>query len=455
MPCSFGCPSQMASSSSLLMYDDRKDPPNDKPGNNGGMSSNAWTVLAKTEKWISATLSSAQGSGGQNPYSRKEVSYVCESSSESAMIVANIFRRVKEARCVGENHGQSELTRAEEGGPSYRPSTLRQTQVMVIPNNNIWNGDFFVFNSVIESINVARRHARDYVTEAHWDRMDSLEADGYDDPEWSVAVNCAHLHPEFGKKTPEQELEEMKKEEEAGEVDVNLLEYQERRLQARRSPYPSVVIEVRATPPPDFGKPAVPPPVSQTESPKSGSNDASVSQEDIMKLEQLFGKTAHLSHPTHHKTRKEEEEESAIGGTIQELSAVTPLQMAQNYIAAADPTIPPTAAFTESDSEAVDEAYEFVFTNIAMMSETVRSMKANGKEPQDVRHYVVMPRFVTSAATSLEKFSHQVLNILGAMPDLANRVKIQTYHPEHVSDTKRSPMPIIMLQWDDSSTNDE
>ena len=316
---------------------------------------------------------------------------------------------------------------------------------MVIPSNEYMANDFSVFNSVIETINKARRHARDYVTESHWDRMDSREADE-PDAEWSVSVNVAHLHPEFGKKTPEEELQELKEQEEAGEVDVNYLEYLERRNLARRSPYPTVVIEVRATPPPDFGQ-ASPPPMAEAATQGASQGESDISSEDIMKLEQLFGKSAHLNHPTKHSTAKQEEEAfySAIGGSIEELTTMNSLQMAQNFIAAVDASAPATAAFTESDTAEVDEAYEFVFTNIAMMTETIKMAQEGSLG--DVRHYVVLPRFVTSAATSLEKFSQQVLEIANTLPDLANRIHIQTYHPEHIHEAQRSPVPIVMLQW--------
>jgi len=89
------------------MYDNSRDPPSNE--------FNAWTVLATTEQWISTTLASADTSAG-NPYTRKEVSYIHEPSSESAMIVAGIFRRLKEAREMGERHGTMEEDRADEQG---------------------------------------------------------------------------------------------------------------------------------------------------------------------------------------------------------------------------------------------------------------------------------------------------------------------------------------------------
>ena len=47
--------------------------------------------------------------------------------------------------------------------------------------------------------------------------------------------------------------EEMKKEDEGGEIDVNYQEFKRQRDLARRSPYPSVIVEVQSTPPADFG----------------------------------------------------------------------------------------------------------------------------------------------------------------------------------------------------------
>jgi hypothetical protein len=67
---------------------------------------NVWSVLATTERWIASTLQNAAGSG--NPLSRKEVSYVCETSQDPAMILANIFRKLKEARQLGEAHSQEQ-----------------------------------------------------------------------------------------------------------------------------------------------------------------------------------------------------------------------------------------------------------------------------------------------------------------------------------------------------------
>jgi hypothetical protein len=102
--------STQGSNTNLVMYDDSRP--------------DAWTVLANTERWISQTLSSTPG----NPYARKEVSYVCEAADESALIVANIFKRLKEARELGETHGEREVQREEKEGTSL---SIEETNLMV------------------------------------------------------------------------------------------------------------------------------------------------------------------------------------------------------------------------------------------------------------------------------------------------------------------------------------
>lgn len=94
---------------SMHMYDNSRDPPSSP-------EHNAWQVLSKTEEWISSTLASATTSSGTNPYTRKEIAYACETHSESAMVVANIFRRLKEVREMGEHHGADQENKAKEMG---------------------------------------------------------------------------------------------------------------------------------------------------------------------------------------------------------------------------------------------------------------------------------------------------------------------------------------------------
>ena len=108
--------SSSSSQHNLVMYDQRGDPPHKKKN----APLNAWNVLADTEAWISATLQAshdaAQQQGRPNPYTRKEVSYVCETAVDQAMITAGIFRRLKEARWLGQRHGTTENERAAQQG---------------------------------------------------------------------------------------------------------------------------------------------------------------------------------------------------------------------------------------------------------------------------------------------------------------------------------------------------
>lgn len=103
----------------MLMYDSSNDPPNN---DNGSSNSNMWTVLATTERWLSNIL--GQTSAPDNPYTRKEVSYVCEAQADEAMIIANIWRRLREARERGELHGQTEEDRRLEQGEILLVSSL-------------------------------------------------------------------------------------------------------------------------------------------------------------------------------------------------------------------------------------------------------------------------------------------------------------------------------------------
>ena len=96
--------------SSWLQYENSRD-----PSSSSSSDANVWTILAHTEEWISQTLASTETASG-NPYSRKEVNYVCETHEDSPMIAANMFKRLREARETGERHGMSEEDRLADQG---------------------------------------------------------------------------------------------------------------------------------------------------------------------------------------------------------------------------------------------------------------------------------------------------------------------------------------------------
>lgn len=260
----------------------------------------------------------------------------------------------------------------------------------------------------------------------------------------SVSINCAHLHPNFGVLTPEEQLKELQEEEATGEVDLNMQEYKERRLVARRSPYPSVVVEVRSMPPVEFTPP--PPHGPETPNPiEDDVDDTPISSEFLQQLEALFSKSS--------ITQKEGGADAgfydAIGTHIEEVSAVTPMTIAQGWIVQKDPHFDVTkCAFTVSDTPQVDEAYEFVFTNLAMQTSQFLSPNQESTGAQK-RQYLVMPNFVSSSATSMEKFMGEVMKIIACLPNVKDKVELSCLHPEHIHAEKRCPVPVFVLQWKD------
>ena len=65
----------------------------------------------------------------------------------------------------------------------HQRSTLRQTQVLVIPGCEDLTEDFKAFDNLINAINQARRNARDYVTDSSLDKLDErMYGDG--DRDW-------------------------------------------------------------------------------------------------------------------------------------------------------------------------------------------------------------------------------------------------------------------------------
>mmetsp|Transcript_5512 Transcript_5512/g.11682 ORF Transcript_5512/g.11682 Transcript_5512/m.11682 type:complete len:400 (+) Transcript_5512:743-1942(+) len=284
----------------------------------------------------------------------------------------------------------------------------------------------------------------------------------------SVSVNCAHLHPKYGEKTPEQELTELRAEDEEGEVDVNLEAYKKQRLLARRSPYPSVVIEVRSMAPPEYTPPPPTGPVSprsiddidvrgsgtddDDETPGDASADTRIDADFVNQLEALFSKSSLDS-----KSSSDGEFYESIGSHIETFSSVTPLMVAQNWIDKNDPLFDVTqCSFTVSDATHVDEAYEFVFTNLGMQTSQFLQRASDGGEAEAAsetareaqkRQYMVLPHFLSSSATSLEKFTAQSGAMIRTLPSIGDKVDLECFHPEHVDETKRCPAPVVILQW--------
>lgn len=186
-------------SSTLLRYKGSDFDDSFSNDNDNGGGDNFWSALVNTERWISDTLdrsnqaeisrqqqqqnqngpsmhfadekkdktsssstsSSSSSSSKDNPYARKEVSYVCEIGSDLATVVGGIFRHVREARELGERHGRDVELRLGSSS-NANPTTMRSTNVVVIPSCNELS-TFQTFDALVQSINQARRAARDFV----------------------------------------------------------------------------------------------------------------------------------------------------------------------------------------------------------------------------------------------------------------------------------------------------
>ncbi len=143
--------------STALNYKDIAD-------DDGHGQANVWSVLANTERWISDTLDksnqaakiknegmnsqqSASISSTDNPYARKEVSYVCETGDDLAVVVGGIFRRIREAREKGENHGKSVEQQIASAGEFHNdPNSQDNHCIFIALHQSSW---FFVANKTI------------------------------------------------------------------------------------------------------------------------------------------------------------------------------------------------------------------------------------------------------------------------------------------------------------------
>ena len=187
-------------------------------------------------------------------------------------------------------------------GSKYKPGTFRQTLVVVAPSIGVFD-QFEDFDAIVNAINKARRSAGDYVLSTNSKEEEDSSK------KWITAINMAHLHPRFGGLNADNEDDVVDPNE-----DPKITEYKKKRKEARRSPYPTCVVEVRATPPFEMQERS-----SALDRKKkvsiddvnSGTSESSVSKKDLDKLEALFGMTVTTKDST--KTNTEEDFYKAIG----------------------------------------------------------------------------------------------------------------------------------------------
>jgi hypothetical protein len=400
----------------------------------------------------------------------------------------------------------------------YQPSTMRQTQVMVIPSVGVWNRSFVRYDRVVQALQQARRNARQYYGASTMTMTTTMPEEEEEDAppvlmtSWNVAIHCAHLHPTFGEEPPPPATATTTIIEEAeAAADRPYAEYKRNRLAARRSPYPTMVMEIRVAPTLEYGTTTTHPPHPQhstTTTPRPDPPDRT----EVQKLEALLlSTTAHIKPEettTTSTTTVEQEFWKAMGSSIPEIITRTPVQLAQQWITeqqqlSSSSSLSTTVSFTTSSTSHVDAAFEFVLTNIAMLLEQATMEPIVGGDDSGGTHheectptpttpslqyyYCVLPNFLLYSATSLEKFAGEVQNIMtaccdtdidnGPHPDLLHTpddrnndptvlsslwqqeqppydkfLSITTYHPEHVLASQRSPVPMVALLWNSTTT---
>ena len=487
-----------------MYQEEESTAPSDHPNANANANNiNAWTVLTTTERWISQTLANANAepsrTGGTNPYVRKEVSYYCEPVADVSfsttsktttaaaqplfLFAASIFRHLKEIRLVGEQHIQCEMKRLmkKNSDSNDARTTLRQTHVIVIPSRTL-SQSFVLFDQILQTVNQIRRNARDYYASSRRPHGKAQEEEEDDDDYYSVSINCAHLHPLFGSAIPTTTPTGMtnrnhinSKIDESEENDPRYQEYQKQRLLARQSPYPTIVMEVRVSPTPTQflrSSPLAPPTLDRpydNHTPPTPET-SSIAKTDIQKLEALFGQSAYIKEenividestlPTSSSTsgintRADDNYlwDHVLGTTIPEF--VVPKsskQLAQEWISLYNEhrSNTPRVSFTSTNTTQVDEAYEYVFTNIAMLLDDATTNDDIDNDDDDGSiYYLVFSHFLPHAATSFDKFTRDVellSTILLSSHGSTASLTLATYHPEHIQATHRSPVPILAVE---------
>ena len=140
---------------------------------------------------------------------------------------------------------------------------------------------------------------------------------------------------------------------------------------------------------------------------------------------------------------------------IQELEPpVNDMESAKKWLVENDPRYNKNlSTFLSSDLRHADSAYEFVFLNLSLHKYSPNT--SNIDESRHVRYkagtrsYLVLPKFTSSSATSFDKFADDVTSIIRVIDGLSDRVKVTAMHPEHIEVDRRSPSPVLILQWFD------
>jgi len=438
-------PSSIMNSPTRLHYGD--DPPHSRGGDNQSQSSESqsaqqklktgfWNALEHTETWMSNIL---KNSTKENPIARNEVSYECEMNEGTLACIAGIFRRYKEAREMGTRYERLQKQMAYENR-YYDVEPMRRTQVVILPFCDFFD-QFASCDRITRAITNARVIAQHLITDLAVENLEKESAGFKRDQDWDINVSGATLHPDYT--TPQELVDQMKN---SGDDNDNNKDkeklIQEQKNRARQSPYPTLIIEVKASP-----QPAV--------------KDTRFEGEDTMvdiifKLEAIYAKSAAL----HKKfeTNTEDIFYHAIGmlNGIEEILPSNMIEVVENWVVENDRRYDADlSTFASANLKHADSAYEFVFANLALHKfipdddddDDGGGGEENKTYTAGLRSYLIMPKFVSTSATSFEKFAGGVNEIVRSIDGLKNRIIVSMMHPEHVDADKRSPAPILVLQW--------
>jgi hypothetical protein len=397
-----------------------------------------WNALEHTETWMSNIL---KNSTKENPIARNEVSYECEMNQGTLACIAGIFRRFKEAREMGTRYERGQKQMAKENR-YYDVEPMRRTQVVILPFCDFFD-QFASYDRITRAITNARVIAQHLITDLAVENLEKESAGFKRDQDWDINVSGATLHPDYT--TPQELVDQMKNSGDSNANDSNKDReklIQEQKNRARQSPYPTLIIEVKA-----FPQPTVKPTVFEGDE---------TMVDIIFKLEAIYAKSAALHKKS--ETKTEDIFYHAIGmlNGIEEILPSNMIEVVENWVVDNDRRYDADlSTFASSNLKHADSAYEFVFANLALHKfipdDDEDDDGGGGDEKKTytagLRSYLIMPKFVSTSATSFEKFAGGVNEIVRSIDGLKNRMIVSIMHPEHVDDDKRSPAPVLVLQW--------
>ena len=394
---------------------------------------------------------------------------MCTPQAHAVSVTWRIFESLRRLRSRGDDHCLAMMAAANKKEGTTR--TLRETEVMVIPNCHSLTVSFELFDGLILGINGARRDGRNYLVGS-----DEDDEDGRGGDRWQTAVNLSHMHPKWGEN--KEDGDDNNDEEE----DPVLTEYKQRRLRARRSPHPTCVMEVKCSPEQPLSRggggddSAVP-----TKELGGDAENLSQRRENVDRLERLLtgGPTAGAStandgdDDTEDGSSARAEEEVRRWIARASFKSLLPLEIADALFASSklslgggiggigeggDPTAADVTVMTLTARQ-VDEAYEQIFEALAELTGALPKTKTAEKGGKAIRQppllllFLVLPNFCVRSCVSVDRFASKLGGLLDliaagttmALESESNLASVHAFHPEQSDVRRRSSRPTLLL----------